>query len=806
MKKELFSTFFEEMQKLLQLAALEIIDECNDKLCVHMKEFFWKNWYKAVCQIPLRILILDIHRQKDAGRLLGNAPEEQYTYYNEVVLRDSQYIKYLCEEYPEMYRLFQIQTKNMAELFKEWMLSLQLHKQEIVRQLCSGSEFFRVVDVDMCIADSHNAGKRVAKVTLDNGITLFYKPRSCWKGIQYQKIYNYLCDKANISILPMNCLDYEKESWEEEICVQMCENQQQVKRYYFRMGIHLALAYVMGVSDLHGENIIAHGEYPIVVDFETFPGYSAIPEGKNAEEDARTGLLGSVLKTGILPMAIWGTGKCATISSALNQTEKIWTPFQLPVVECEGTSDICIGYKVREVVMEQCVLKCNGKAVQSGQYTEDVCTGFQFAYQRILCDRKTLEMLTELYDERTRAILRHTQQYAMYLSASFHPDYCGSEEKRRELLSALYAKETDVQRRSCGIYETESLLQMDIPYFEIDCKTGELFDGTGNNYGRCFMRNLLENLLYRVRRMGTADLRWQMNLIRLSMGMLTGKRMLSDSVFHGNPWLSLGRQRVDAEKQVRRIAKWLCNTAVICQKDITWIGTQPCANGFWSVEPMGLFLYNGISGILVFLELYMRYFKDSQVEETVALIRNKLFLHTKSLESVCDEKNMKTGVMDGEGSLVFSYILLYRLTKKEIYLEYAICQFYAILKHISHDTCYDFISGNAGAIVLALELYKITGDGKYRETAIEIEKILWRHAEKTEEVCGWKLSEMTAPLAGLAHGNGGFILAYSRLYQETGETQYKNITQKLIRYENSLYLEEKRTGLICVVKKQKRKQ
>ena len=66
-----------------------------------------------------------------------------------------------------------------------------------------------------------------------------------------------------------------------------CKNESEVEHYYFRMGIHLFLGYALGATDLHGENIIAHGEYPVIIDMETYPGYlkqQSEKDGSSVEE------------------------------------------------------------------------------------------------------------------------------------------------------------------------------------------------------------------------------------------------------------------------------------------------------------------------------------------------------------------------------------------------------------------------------------------------------------------------------------------------------------------------------------------
>ena len=44
----------------------------------------------------------------------------------------------------------------------------------------------------------------------------------------------------------------------------------------------------------------------------------------------------------------------------------------------------------------------------------------------------------------------------------------------------------------------------------------------------------------------------------------------------------------------------------------------------------------------------------------------------------------------------------------------------------------DYMNGNAGAIVLAAELYRLVQSSKYLELSAQIEAKLWTHARKME--------------------------------------------------------------------------
>lgn len=92
--------------------------------------------------------------------------------------------------------------------------------------------------------------------------------------------------------------------WEENIENKSCNTKEEIERYYFRLGIHLFLGYALGATDLHGENIVAHGEHPVIIDMETYPGYITKNNRSSTEEKAeikiREKIMTSVLNTGIL--------------------------------------------------------------------------------------------------------------------------------------------------------------------------------------------------------------------------------------------------------------------------------------------------------------------------------------------------------------------------------------------------------------------------------------------------------------------------------------------------------------------------
>ena len=70
----------------------------------------------------------------------------------------------------------------------------------------------------------------------------------------------------------------------------------------------------------------------------------------------------------------------------------------------------------------------------------------------------------------------------MYRLTSLHPGVLGSTEERRKLLEVLYEENMSERTKWLHDYEIESLMRMDIPYFELGGESRSLYDGDGNEY------------------------------------------------------------------------------------------------------------------------------------------------------------------------------------------------------------------------------------------------------------------------------------------------------------------------------------
>ena len=273
----------------------------------------------------------------------------------------------------------------------------------------------------MNIGDRHNHGRSVSKILLDDGISIYYKPHSLKKAICYQDIYETLCERAGLEsgtqrdcdhtndckdpiytgkVPYIDCSDY---GWEGEARKPECESEEQVKRYFFRMGIHLFLAYALSVSDLHGEKFLACGEYPVLLDFETLPGYAGTTDGEVVDKQISNYINSSVVKTGILTELIRGGN--GAIVSALSTGAAVRTPFRMPAIKNQGTSEMYIEHEPVELTLSGCVVTCKGEVMQPLDYQKEICGGFTSAYRTYLADTSIRKAKEPFFEARTRILL-----------------------------------------------------------------------------------------------------------------------------------------------------------------------------------------------------------------------------------------------------------------------------------------------------------------------------------------------------------------------------------------------------------------
>lgn len=174
------------------------------------------------------------------------------------------------KDYNGWYRFLFLKYPVLARLIFEFMVQWVDNSAKIALRLERDEQKLKdvfnikgdVVAISMGISDRHNGGQSAAIIEWSDGKKIVYKPHSSLSG----KEWNILTDKYSLETYRYNILERQGYSYVEFVDYKTASNPD---RFYFHSGELLALCMITGASDLHCENIIAHGNFPVVIDTET---------------------------------------------------------------------------------------------------------------------------------------------------------------------------------------------------------------------------------------------------------------------------------------------------------------------------------------------------------------------------------------------------------------------------------------------------------------------------------------------------------------------------------------------------------
>jgi type 2 lantibiotic biosynthesis protein LanM len=768
---------------------------------------FLKAIYKKIKNISIRTLINEIHFLKSEGYLKGRNSEEEYEYYQENYLKDINYIYEICENYPVMLRGILETIVSFTDFLIGVLHNLQQDKDEIIKHIFYGEPFDQIISFDADIADSHQNSKTVIKFTFDNGKSVIYKPHSLTNEIVYQTFVNWISQNCSIPNFSRKIIEKGNYGWEEVIIHKSCFNELEIKNYYTRMGINLFAAYLLKTSDLHYENLIAYGEFPIIIDLETLTGIGAEAED-TAEGQVKKTLSESVLYLGLLPVFHWEVeGKGVNVSGISGSAgQKL--PFKIPYIKNNRTSDISIEYRYPKTHGGKNLPSLKGINLKEKLFTQDLLTGFNLAYTCSIEKKEDLKaVIKAIKNTKSRYLLRDTQHYSSLLTASYHPDFMMDGSDRNILFYQLNENcNYEIQYRNKIVEaEVRELMKGDIPQFFIEADGKALFFSDGTRLEGYFHTSAYSSLCERIDNLSYSDMETQDMCIRITMELYPQKWNVRPGIssFQTHPKKrrdTVNEMIVDrnlVSQAAEKIGDRLVAGAIFNDNftDVNWIGIfrNGTKENHKIFKPLNPYLYDGIAGIAIFMNILNTINSKPSYTRLCEIIDRTLFAYTDLNLDITDTKDStekRIGAFTGEASLVYTYQILYIMTDNIEYLNYAKRHVQILTPLIEKDKDYDLLNGKAGVIIVLCNLYELTKEEEYLITAKKAADILIRKAVNMPIGVGIQLSSCEVPLGGLSHGNSGFSLALALLSEAAKTKEYDGFIEELLNYEESLYHSE----------------
>ena len=809
-----FDAYYRHAEKVVESSFLDI---CRDKYgyAPSLDKIFKSLLTDHMRQITIRTLILEMKVCEKCGELKGDTKSERYHSYAGDFLCNAQYLKELYREYPYMYRLI-IQSleqciNNLLRLMGRFTEDLDgLNKEFFQQNPCK-----RIVRIGGGHSDSHNGGQKVFIMDLDNGEKLVYKPRSMEIDKTYGDFLQWVCASINLPIWWYRVWDRGNYGWSEWVEAEPCLSYVQLKDYYRRNGVLLCVSYLLGTRDVHYENLIACGEYPVIIDLELGINCGRSVQGEKCTEIERF-YQDSVLQTGILPLYTWNEAGEGVNVGAINGEGGQLMPVSVPAVVRGGTTDMHIEY-IRPAMKEgKNLALLEGEFIQPYEFLNDIVKGFEDCYRFLAGNKEEAQKRLSNFDGiNVRYLVRDTQQYSMLLSTSYHPDFMQLEEKRKQLLTRIDDKcssNNDITGKWIAEQEVQEMLRGDIPYFWCNASQKRIYSGSGSCMDDFLETPPMESVQNRLLHMGHTDLNRQIKLIEtaLSLGargcvskhndkteaesriQYSSKRCQSESLQNVvnpvKPYRAIDGQGIETAE---KIGELLLEEAIWSSdgKEAGWISIIMAGyqERGYLIRPMGFYLYDGLAGIAVFFSLLAGR-SGKQIYSDISIkLKEQLFSYTDKLYNRSKENTLPTGAFCGEASVVYAYLLIHFINGDPVSLEYMKKHSEILARYIGEDKNHDILGGNAGAVLVLLNCYKVTKDRQYLLWAKEAGNCLLEEAYEYQWGMGWVNAFAQNALTGFAHGAAGMVLAFSRLGFYTRDYKYYDAAYKAYTFEQHYY-------------------
>ena len=178
-------------------------------------------------------------------------------------------IRRLFEDRPVLLRLMAVITRQWMETSREFVLRLDADLPAIRRDILGSDRAAQVATIEGDLSDPHNGGRSVRIVTFADGARVVYKPKDLRLDIVWLKLIEQLnAAGPPIDLKAMRAIARDGFGWTEFID-HASTDATGCKRFFRRAGAWLALFHCFVANDMHQENMIASGDYPVPIDLET---------------------------------------------------------------------------------------------------------------------------------------------------------------------------------------------------------------------------------------------------------------------------------------------------------------------------------------------------------------------------------------------------------------------------------------------------------------------------------------------------------------------------------------------------------
>jgi len=703
----------------------------------------------------------------------------------------------LFADKPVLLRLIATLTRQWIDTSREFVLRLDADRPALQREFLKSGDN-RVVAIEGDLSDPHNGGRSVRIVSFANSARLVYKPKDLSLDVVWYDLIERL-NRANppVTLKAPRTLARDGYGWTEFIDHTGCTDAAGCARFFRRAGAWLALLHVFVATDMHQENMIADGEYPVPIDLETILQPSAEehkihePEGE-AFDAAMDIVANSVMTVGLLPA--YGRSADNNVFAMGGMTAD-WGA-RTVIKWTDTNSDAMRPFKAKEPGETNSNLPhVGGRYAKFADHIDDFVAGFA-DYARFLLRRSRdgEDLFAGFAGLPVRRVIRPTRFYYMLLQRL--KDHRGMDDGAAWSAQADFmARLADWDKDSDSLWplqraERGALLALNVPHFVSPSDGTVIADAAGTAAETAAVSGLTR-ARERMQNLDEKEIAWQIEVIRENTNAPAAA--VAEPPEESSAIGAVTKEAFQAEAD--KIAAELSRYAIRRGPGAAWIGLDWLGDAeVFQLVCLGPDLYNGTSGIALFLAAHAAATgtKTSADFALAAVARLRKTLSGRSAARLA--RALGIGGAIGLGSVVYAFSVMAKSLGDNVLLADADAAAKLFTDElIAADRQLDVMGGSAGAILGLLRLYRDTQSAFVLGRAVKCgEHLLAQGRIGPEGRRTWagQGSGAKGPahgLNGMSHGAAGFAYALAALAAAAGRDDFAAAASECIAFEDSTY-------------------
>lgn len=652
-----------------------------------------------------------------------------------------------------------------------------------------------ISDLDYVSADSHAKGRLVIEVSFNDGTQILYKPKSVTGEQLFDTFLKDVDRTTGINFKKKTILDRDSYGWIRKLNHEACDTPAEITNYYTRAGGLLGAAYLLYLNDGHHENILASGQYPMLIDVETLlvPKLSVFtPDDRHPIVEEQ--INGGVYWTGLLPQH----RKQPELDNppVLNGLVQPKVPYSDDEMSNKwvnlNTDDMRLEYRdnaVESLDSPSNIPKLGDRPQSLTEYIQQLQDGFTAVC--LAAVRDELSLNDKFNGLTTRAVLRNTSEYDTILSALQDPDTLRDGRHITYVLDGLVTDymQSHPEASEWGIYSAEqiALRRLDIPRFTADSQSGTLtFDDQQFDrgveipgYTRAEERfnSLTREQIAEQRDYIQLAIRPHKYTTRPDNRLPTPNNKIispSDNTYQSEGESYQSPADTDVAKAIYH--KIIQQSVPENNCEFGWLKRRRTPEDQLELAPMQEELYNGRLGIAVFCAMLVETTDVSHARSTAQELADQ------AVDAYRDNIGWQSdniGLAGGVGSYIYGFTLLGRYLDSKYYQTAT-----AIADKVTEDTIAEaeegeLMSGVGGLCLALLALYSDTKKKQYRDKAIVCGEYLCKHHTFSDS------DRSEGPLTGFAHGIAGiqYTLEQVQKYAPHERPRFREVIEQLDSYK-----------------------